>query len=215
MGISATFDGLDLNSQRDRETVYFERVQAEFLGEPDDVVYAAAKALSPYLKTYDWRGGALRDIAEHRIALARQVEPKMESFRKVRAGWYSLTIVSLDEALADYAKPAHERRYEEYVDVSREKNGDMWVVSTRGGKSGYDRNDTSTLNQNSLFSNRFGTITQARRYAVALKAYLLGKGPHPDWLQKVFSDEDRAAFEARMERITGKPYAEWLAEQGL
>lgn len=57
------------------------------------------------------------------------------------------------------------------------------------------------------------SLVEAKRYAVALKAYLQNKGPHPDWLDKVLSDERRAAFEAKMDSVLGEPYEQWAARQ--
>jgi len=135
----------------------------------------------------------------------------METFRKVRAGWYSIDIVSLDEALADWRAPEHERKVQECVDVSKEKHGDAWVISHRGGRE--SRRPSHELNQDSLFRSVQLSFADAKRYAVALKAYLSNKGPHPDWLDKVLSDERRVAFETKMEGILGEPYDQWAARQ--
>lgn len=208
MTTPTSFDDLDLNNASAREQ-YFERCRAEFEGMSDEEVIAQAKSVVPYCRA-DWRWGAVRDIAEHRIKIARQVEPKMEKFRKVREGWYTIAIVSFDEVMQDIKNrvPDHLRRYEEHVDLSR--CGDEWIVSTRGGK---DHQDTIVrLNQHSLFAQRVRSFADGRRYAVALRAYLMDKGPNPDWLLSVFSKEHEAAHRADIERKVGMPYDEWEAK---
>jgi hypothetical protein len=137
-------------------------------------------------------------------------EPKMEKFRKVRAGWWTVPINSFDDVMADIRNrvPHDQRRSEKYIDVS--KYGDEWIVSTREHEPQTDRS-VSMLNQRSLFNYRELSFSDAKRKAMVLKAYLAG-GPHPDYLDQILSEERRIAFETKMEGITGKPYAEWEAE---
>jgi len=207
--MAASFEGLDLNLQSDRDR-YYERVRLEFEAASDHEVSVATTAvIGRQVVLTRPRWSHLRDIAERRVELARRVEPPMEKFRKVRAGWYSIDIVSLDEALADWRAPEHERKVQETVDVSKEKHGDAWVVSTRGGRE--SRLPSHQLNQDSLFRSVQLSFADAKRYAVALKAYLTNKGPHPDWLDKVLSDERRVAFETMMTEKLGEPYADWQA----
>lgn len=136
-------------------------------------------------------------------------EPKMETFRKVRAGWYTLAVVHWRDALDQVGRvPEHERSKELWVDVS--KYGDEWMVSVRGADMG--RRDM-TLDQHSQFAQPLYSLSDARRYAVTLKAYLSDKGSNPDpWLLNKFAAERDARHRAEIEATVGEPYAEWEAE---
>jgi hypothetical protein len=205
----APFDDLDLNKQDHRERIYYDRVRAEFEGVSDEDVIAQAKQEVPYFRDDAHRWQAIYSIAEHRVKVARQVEPPMETFRKVRAGWYTIPIISFDEAFKTIHGPSHERKFEEHVDVSADKDTKgWWIVSIRGGRDGQDT--ALTLNQRSLFRESFHNLAQAKRYAVALKAYLQDKCANPDWLRSVFSAEDDAKHRAHIEAVTGEPYDEWM-----
>lgn len=140
----------------------------------------------------------------------------MPSYRKVRAGWYTLPIVHwrevLDQVGTDFRED--ERLYEEYVDVSRDKHDkNYWIVSIRGGK--YHQDTTSELNQHSLFRATAMSFAEAKRYGVALRAYLKNEGEHPDYLHHVFSDEREIALRAMLEQKHGKPYAEIAKAWGI
>lgn len=142
-------------------------------------------------------------------------ELPMVTFRKVRAGWYTLAIVSWEEHFAQIKAgvPEHERKHEEHVDVSREKGGERWVVSIRGGKDW--KSKVHELNQWSLFRATFDTVSDAKRYAVALKAYLQDKGPHPDYLQEVFMAEWKAREDAAFVAKYGITFDEYCAKIGV
>jgi len=138
-------------------------------------------------------------------------EPKTATFRKVRAGWYTHAVVTFEDIMADIraGKPEHERRKEAYIDVSRRDQDGDWLVSTRGGD---ESGDVFALKPYSLFRQVVRSFEQAKRYATVLKAYLYEKGEHPDYILKVFREEDDAAHRAKIESIVGKPYDVWEAE---